>query len=241
MFSVALIGADGAGKTTTGQQLLKDQTLPFKIKYIYMGLNPDASNITLPTTKLILRVKRALGKSADSGGPPDPARSKRRSKNMVKRIISGTKSSLRLVNLLGEEWFRQGTFWYYNFRGYVVLFDRHFFIDHYAHDIVNTEPHRAYTSRIHGFLLNRFYPRPDLVILLDAPAQILLDRKGEGTVELLERRRQEYWEIRDKVKHFEIVDSSQAQHVVTNQVITLIKGFYLTQAGSTAKFGDIRL
>ena len=50
-FSVALIGADGAGKTTVGRMLEQRSTLP--VRYLYMGLNPAASNRMLPTTRSV--------------------------------------------------------------------------------------------------------------------------------------------------------------------------------------------
>src|SRR5262245_43695587 len=105
MVTVALIGPDGAGKTSIGRHLEKGQALP--VKYIYMGVNPHASNHALPTTRLIRKVKRALG-SFEDGGPPDPARREIRRRGLLGRAVDGLKSSLRLVNLLGEEWFRQG-------------------------------------------------------------------------------------------------------------------------------------
>jgi hypothetical protein len=37
-------------------------------------------------------------------------------------------------------------------------------------------------------MLEHFYPKPNLVIYLDAPAEMLFARKKEGTIELLEQR-----------------------------------------------------
>jgi hypothetical protein len=59
MFTVALIGPDGAGKTTIGRRL--EHALPRPVKYIYMGVNLDSSNVMLPTTRLVKAIKRALG------------------------------------------------------------------------------------------------------------------------------------------------------------------------------------
>jgi GTPase SAR1 family protein len=50
MFTVALIGGDGAGKTTIANRLVED--LPFRVKYLYMGFSTISSNAALPTTKL---------------------------------------------------------------------------------------------------------------------------------------------------------------------------------------------
>jgi thymidylate kinase len=130
-----------------------------------------------------------------------------------------------LANRLAEEWFRQGLAWYYERRGYVVVFDRHFFSDYYAHDISATSGSLPLSRRIHGFVLDRLYPKPDLVILLDAPANILFARKGEGTIALLERRRQEYLSLRDRLEDFAIVDASQPAEEVIRQVTDLIRGF----------------
>ncbi len=223
MVTVALIGADGAGKTTIGRRLEKESTLP--IKYIYMGINPEASNHLLPTTRVMLRIKRALGKSSHMGGPPDPTRSKPRYKSFLKRVLFGLKSNLRIAHQLGEEWYRQCFAWYYQRRGYVVIFDRHYYADYYAHDIGGDASRRPLSRRIHGFFLNRLYPKPDLVILLDAPARLLFARKREGTVSLIERRRQEYWQLRDRVPHFAVVDADHPVDDVTRHVLEVIQDF----------------
>ncbi len=224
MFTVALIGPDGSGKTTISRRLA--HTLPLPVQYVYMGINLDASNLVLPTTRLILEIKRLRGGRPDMAGPPDPARVKPRPKGAVKRAAVGLKSGLRLINRLGEEWFRQVLVWYYLRRGYIVLFDRHFFFDYYAYDIANNGAGRSLSSRIHGFILNRIYPKPDLVIVLDAPAEVLYARKGEGTLESLERRRQEYLQVRAVVKHFAIVDASHPEDDVAREVTELIWDFY---------------
>jgi thymidylate kinase len=246
MVTVALIGADGAGKTSVGRRLEESRLSQgppgdesaLLFKYLYMGINPEASNHMLPTTRLVLWVKRYLGKETHVGGPPDPARRKRPPRGALKRAAAGIKASLRTVNQLGEEWFRQLLAWYYQRRGYVVLFDRHFYSDYYAHDISadcsqDSGPDsdegaggksvpRSLSRRIHGFLLDRFYPRPDLVILLDAPADVLFARKSEGTRELIESRRQEYFQLREKVPHFVVVNADQPLDAVTRDVIDVI-------------------
>ena len=226
MFTVALIGPDGAGKTTIGRRL--EHALPLPVKYIYMGINLDSSSLVLPTTRLILVVKRVLGRRPDMAGPPDPKRKRSRPKSAVKRALLGLKSSLRLGNLMAEEWFRQTLAWYYQRRGHIVVFDRHFFSDYYAHDIAGGVD-RPLTSRVHGFVLERLYPKPDLVIYLDAPAEVLFARKGEGTLDWLDRRRQEYLQMRDLVEHFVLVDASQSEDNVVRDVAERISEFYQAQ------------
>ncbi len=72
-----------------------------------------------------------------------------------------------------------------------MLFDRHFFTDYYATDINGKGPEKTiYSKRSMDFVLKRFYPRPNMVIVLDAAkAEVIFARKGEGTIELLERCR----------------------------------------------------
>ena len=45
MVSIALVGADGAGKTTIARELERAADPP--VKYIYMGVNTSASNVAL--------------------------------------------------------------------------------------------------------------------------------------------------------------------------------------------------
>jgi thymidylate kinase len=224
MFTVALIGPDGAGKTTIGREV--ETTLSIPVKYVYMGINLDSSSLVLPTTRLLLEIKRAMGRRPDLAGPPDPNRIKPRPKNIIRRILDDLKSSLRLASRLSEEWFRQFVVWFYQRRGYIVLFDRHFFFDYYFYHVEDNGSERRLGDRIHGYVLDRFYPHPDLVICLDAPAEVLFGRKGEGTVELLERRRREYLRLRDVVGNFVIIDASRPKDEVLHGVSAEILKFY---------------
>ena len=224
MFTVAVIGADGAGKTTVCRRLERQLGLP--AKYLYMGVNLECSNRMLPTTRVLLEVRRWRGRRPVMAGPPDPTRVKSPPKSRVGRVARGLKSCLWLANQLGEEWFRQLFVWRYVRSGHVVLFDRHFLIDYYAHDISSTGPARPFRHRLHGFFLGRFYPRPDLVIFLDAPGEILFARKKEGTVPLLERRRREYHELQRHFSHFHIVDATRELDQVTCEVRDLIRSFH---------------
>jgi thymidylate kinase len=73
-----------------------------------------------------------------------------------------------------------------------------------------------------------------LVIFLDAPPEVLFARKGEGTIEILEQRRQEYLQIENLVEHFVIVDATQPMGEVARQVCDLVMDFYHTKR-STVK------
>ena len=224
MFTVALIGPDGAGKTTIGRRL--EQELPLPVKYVYMGSNTAASNHLLPTTRLACAVKRALGIYRDQGGPPDPTARRSHAVGFARRVFATVKSGLSLCNRLAEECYRQVLTWYYTRRRKIVIFDRHYFPDYYAYDIAGDWGKRSLAQRIHGFFLSKIYPKPHLMILLDAPAEVLWERKREGTLALIAQRRTDYLRVGDVVKHFVVVDANRPEAEVADEVRNVIWGFY---------------
>jgi thymidylate kinase len=234
MFTVALVGPDGAGKTTISRRLL--ETLDLPLCYIYMGINLEASNVMLPTTWLQYKLKARQG-TLDMGGPRDINKSKPLPKNPIKRTIFELKSALRMANLMAEEWYRQLVISLNVRRGKIVLFDRHFLFDYYYHDVVQKWGERPLSSKLHGWMLKNFYPRPDLVIFLDAPAAVLFARKGEGSVELIEQRRQEYLQMRDLFKEFVTLDATQPQEKVVQEAARLIRDAY--RAKTTQRSGKL--
>ena len=217
MTTVALIGADGAGKTTVASRL--PDLLPVPVRYLYMGVSTDSSNVMLPSTRLTRRVKRALGAPPDTAGPPSRG-PRRRPRSWLRRRIADLRAAARLGNRFAEEWYRQWLAWRWERAGAIVLFDRHFFADYHAYDVQAAD--RSWAQRLHGFVLERLYPRPDLVVYLDAPGEVLLARKGEGTAEALERRRDEYRSIRGHVTHFVEVDATRPIDEVSERVAEAI-------------------
>ena len=218
MIAVALIGPDGSGKTTIARRLEREVGLP--ARYVYMGVSADASNRMLPTTRAWRALAHARGRKADAGGPPPPPGDA--SPPGGRGPVRSIKRALRLANLLAEEWYRQLIVWYYKARGIVVILDRHWFADYHAHDIAAGSA-RSLDRRIHGFLLSRVYPQPDLVVFLDAPPEVLLSRKGEGTIDDLARRREDYLRAGASIAHFVVVDATRPVDDVTGEVAGLIR------------------
>lgn len=218
MTTVALVGPDGAGKTTLARQLVEALGMP--AVYLYMGINLEASNVMLPTTRLALEVKRWRGGRPDLSGwrePPPPGAAPRRN------VMASLKSLARMANQIAEEWFRLAIAAYHQLRGRIVIFDRHFFVDYHAYDIADRRDRRLpLARRLHGLMLARLYPRPDLVVMLDAPADVFLSRKGEGTLASIDRRREEYLSLRSAVPRFAVVNADRPPAAILDEIVSVI-------------------
>ena len=223
MFTVAVIGPDGSGKTAVASRLA--EALPGRAKYIYMGASWESSNHLLPTTRLIDWTMRALRPrpSGNAHGADDPSDS-HGSPGRARRLYRATRSRLSLANLIAEEWYRQMIAWTYVRRGVTVIFDRHFYFDYYYGHVVG-EPERSLGVRVHGLLLSHVYPKPDLVVYLDAPPEVVFARKGEGTIGSLEQRRKEYLAHSSTAENFVVVDARRPVEQVTEDVVAAIRTF----------------
>jgi len=213
MPSVALIGPDGAGKTTIARRLAKSKGL--RAKYLYMGLNVYSSNTALPTTRLMGYLKPWLLKRPGPWSPGGNSMQGKGRPNPAKWLWF----ALRLVNRLAEEWYRQLVSWWYQAQGYVVLYDRHFVFDFTAPGI---DLHQSLSSRLHRWCLSHLYPRPDLILYLDAPASVLYTRKKELPPPELERRRQAFIQQGKQLSNFVQVDATQPLETVYAEVVKCI-------------------
>lgn len=222
--TVALVGADGSGKTSVARALrvLKDPSL--RIEYVYLGSNPSAATHSLPTTRAWRWCRRRFGGTDHVGGPPrlDVDGPKRRS--VFARAYGAAKEWTGMTLRVGEEWYRQWIAWRLSRKGIVVVFDRHYYWDYYAHDI---QPDKSVSlaRRFHGWMLATKYPKPRHVILLDAPPEVLHARKDEGTLEEVARRRDEYVDLARGSKSVRVIDTTQPFERVLDEVVLAIKGW----------------
>jgi thymidylate kinase len=214
--SVALVGSDGAGKSTVAREVVR--RLPFEAGYLYMGVNLEASPVMLPTTRVALALKRRRGGGTDMTVGSSEHAHRGGPLGTIRRLV-------RITNWIAEEAYRAVLARRIQGRGAVVVFDRHFFCDYYAGAIAPTTERRPIDTRIHGFVLDRWYPRPDLTLFLDAPPEVLVARKAGDRLERVARRRQEFLALSSVLPAFDVVDADRPLEAVVEEVVARIVAF----------------
>jgi thymidylate kinase len=222
--TVALVGPDGAGKSTVTRAVVA--ALPVPGRYLYMGVNLDASDVVLPTTRLAMALKRRRGGRPDMTAGFSRSSAAGESRHGVRRprgLLRGMRSGARLLAWSAEEWYRQLVAWDYRRRGYLVVMDRHFLCDYWAADVAGP-PGRPLASRIHGWVLGHLYPRPDLVFVLDAPTELLRTRRPDDDPAVLEQKRLEYVGLSEALDRTIVIDASAPLADVRDRIVGLIVG-----------------
>ena len=160
-FTVALVGGDGAGKTTVARDLEASGD-PVACRYLYMGQSVLSSDRALPTSRL---ARVAKERTAPAEKPPKGSRKPR----------GWLRTALGLANRIAEATWRRVLIWRTTRSGLVVVCDRHF----YWEAITYAGDPQTGGSRFDRFeiAVMRGLGEPDLVIFLDAPAEVI-DRKS---------------------------------------------------------------
>lgn len=195
--SVALLAPDGGGKTTLANALTRTFYLPSR--YIYMGTNVEASTVGLPTTRWM---------AEQSQRPP--------SKGQLPAWAVAR--GLQFANNVFEQWYRYVVSYYHMGRGRLVLFDR------YVYELPQVRPSgkTSLKSRVRHWLLSTAAPKPDLVVFLDAPGEVLYARKGEHSPAVLEQQRQHYLTLQKHIPQMVVVNATRDAEDVRRTVTALI-------------------
>jgi thymidylate kinase len=172
--SVAIIGPDGAGKTTLAEGLRT--MLPFPSSYVYMGVWRE-----YPWDRWL-------------------------------RYLPGARLTQRMLRLLA----RSGQAWLERARGRVVLLDR------FTYDVLLPSPALDRRGRITVALVRRVGAEPQLVLILDAPAEVMFARKGEQGIEELERRRLSYLDVARIRDDSAVIDATRSVEAVRKEAQRLV-------------------
>jgi thymidylate kinase len=201
--TVVLCGADGSGKSTAAERLIENLSTTFS-----------------PAKGRHFHWKPALlsaGRSARKGPATDPHGKPPR-------------NGLLLLVYFGFHWFEfvvgsRLCFLPITFKGGLVLIDRYyydFFIDQ-----------KRYRLKVplglvrFGYL---FVKKPDLVLLLDAPPEVLQGRKQEVSLAETERQCAAYRALFAKLENGRIVDATQVPEKVAAEMAGTILGFMAQRA-----------
>jgi len=204
---ITLVGADGAGKSTHARRLAESVR---PSTYIYMGSNPSAVTHSLPTTRAWTWAKRVLGGRVHHSGPPAPGPA-RAPRSAARRALQHVKSIGVVLLRASEEFYRLGLARVLAGRGHLVILDRHPYLDYHQRRVRSDGGWMRCGDRVHGLLLRHVYPKPERLVLLDAPAEILYARKPEGSLDALRARRQEYIDLPGRLPggvHVSVLDVS---------------------------------
>jgi len=135
-------------------------------------------------------------------------------------------AGLGLTGRLLTQWSRWLSARYHQARGRLVVFDR------YTYDALL--PPRRPTSRlgrVRRWVLGHACPRPDLVVMLDAPGEVLHERKGELSPAVLEEERVRYLELRRRLPKMVVIDATQDPDHVRRELVSLIWQSYRRRWG----------
>ena len=157
-FSVALLGPDGAGKSTLSSGIVSSFGMPATL--VYMGLWQ---------------------------GEEGQARS------LVRASLAAANRPLKV-------WRRYLASRYHRARGELVVFDRHVY-----DALLPPEPPLAWAKRLFFGFLAHSAPGPHLVLVLDLPAEVTIERRPEEKPEHLEAMRARYLELAGRLPRSQVI------------------------------------
>jgi thymidylate kinase len=138
---------------------------------------------------------------------------------------------LGLARNVLKQWQRYLISRHYRARGKLVVFDR------YSYDALLPSPFRFSPTgnpklrSLRRWLLAHSCPPPDLILLLDAPGELLYSRKGERNPDTLEAQRQQYLRMQSKLPQMVVVDAAREAKSVRQEATDLIWQKYSQRTG----------
>ena len=193
--SIVLLGPDGAGKSTLSDALFEGLQDVLPRRESW-GFAP-------PIARLIGRRKEQS--TSDPHGLPSRSSSTSIVRALYWFVHALLTSAMRRVAKA---------------RAAVVVYDRHLvdiFVDRRRYRYGGP----TWVLRLLWLLV----PKPDLVLLLDVPADLLQQRKQEVPPEVSERQRAAYLDLARTLRNAQVLDGSRSREVVANDALSIVVGF----------------
>jgi len=163
---IAVLGPDGAGKSTLAASLAA--TFPVPTRTIYLGL---------------------YGAGLARAG------------------------RLGFVRRVARLWRGWAAGLWHRLRGRIVVYDRH------AFDTLIASTRRSPKARLRRWALLHAIPDPGLVLILDAPAELLFARKREHDVATLDAQRRGYLSLSTRLRGAEVLDATRDPETVRRDAV----------------------
>jgi thymidylate kinase len=160
-FSVALLGPDGAGKSTLSNGIVEGVGVPARL--VYMGLWQ---------------------------GDDDP-------RSLVQAGLAAANRPIKL-------WRRYLVSRYHRARGRLVIFDRHVY-----DALLPPAPPLVWAKRLFFGFLAHACPGPHLVLVLDLPSEVTIQRRPEERREHLEALRGQYLDLAMRLPHAQVLPADR--------------------------------
>lgn len=193
--SVVLLGPDGCGKSTVGEKMIE------KLRYSF---SPD-KGLQIHWKPVVFFRKRREHRAPTTNPHGKPPR--------------GALLSILFLHYHWIEYFLGALLQIsrVKFRNGLVVIDRH-----YYDFLVDPRRYRlnppGWVVRLGATLL----PNPDLVFVLDAPAEVLQSRKQEVPIEETQRQRSAFQSLARSLKNGHVIDASQPPDQVANLIVQTV-------------------
>lgn len=205
------------------QRVLKRCLQPTGLRIVFLG--PDGSGKSSVITQVSSQMAQAFRRVEYRHLRPGRLAQNTQAKTVTDPHAEAVRGQLGSIAKLLHFWAGYVTgslFWLYPryLRSTLVIFDR------YYQDLLADPVRYRYAASLKlASLLGRALPQPDLVFILDAPAEVLQARKQEVPLAESARQRAAYVALATEFRRASVIDASQPLEQVVHDILSQITAF----------------